>query len=109
MIRQLRVIGIAALALGAASAAHAQQPRMSTSEGGVFLDFGPSYIDYKDIASADQCRMLCIQDARCKVWRYVSGQAPADYGTARRVCVLGDRPVQRRTTPGTWATSGEVK
>jgi hypothetical protein len=43
------------------------------------------------------------------VWRYVSGTAPAEYGRARRICVLGERAPQTRTRPGGWATSGQVQ
>jgi hypothetical protein len=109
MVRQLALVAIAALAFGAASPAQAQAPRASTVEGGVYIDFGPSFVDYQNIESAERCRDLCLQDRRCRVWRYVSGTAPAEYGRARRVCVLGDRAPQTRTRPGGWASSGEVK
>ncbi|HEY7610325.1 MAG TPA: PAN domain-containing protein [Alphaproteobacteria bacterium] len=89
--------------------ADAQQPRASTLEAGVYIEFGPSFVDYQNIESPERCRDLCLQDRRCRVWRYVSGRAPAEYGRARRVCVLGDRPVQNRLRPGTWATSGAVQ
>ena len=107
MVRQFAIASALALALGAA--AQAQQPRASTVEGGVYIEFGPSFVDYQNIESAERCRDLCLQDRRCTVWRYVGGTAPADYGRARRVCVLGDRAPQTRTQPGGWATSGTVK
>ena len=103
------LLGFAALALMAAAPAQAQQPRVSTVEPGVYIEFGASFLDYKNIESGERCRDLCLQDQRCKVWRYVSGTAPAEYGTARRVCVLSDRAQQSRTTPGTWVTSGQVR
>jgi hypothetical protein len=108
MIRQLALAGIAALALGASAQAQ-QPPRASTVEGGVYMEFGPSFVDYQNIESAERCRDLCLQDQRCRVWRYVSGTAPAEYGRARRVCVLGDRAPQTRTRPGGWVTSGQVQ
>lgn len=101
-------LGIVALAL-AAAAAQAQQPRASTVEPGVYIEFGPSFLDYQNIENADRCRDLCLQDQRCRVWRYVSGTAPAEYGRARRVCVLSDRAPQTRTSPGAWVTSGQVR
>jgi hypothetical protein len=100
----------AALAFAVAAPAAAQQgPRASTVEAGVYIEFGPSFVDYQNIESAERCRDLCLQDRRCRVWRYVSGTAPAEYGRARRVCVLGDRAPQTRTRPGGWATSGQVQ
>ena len=109
MRRFLASFGVMALAFSAP--AEAQQPplRTSSSEAGVYLEFGPSFLDYQNIESADRCRGLCLQDQRCRIWRYVSGLAPAEYGRARRVCVLGERPPQTRTTPGTWVTSGQVR
>ena len=108
MIRHIALAG--ALVLGMAAPAAAQQtPRASTVEGGVYIEFGPSFVDYQNIESAERCRDLCLQDRRCRVWRYVSGRAPAEYGVARRVCVLGDRAPQTRTRPGAWATSGQVQ
>ena len=112
MSRSLRFLGAAAFALGlgVVAPAQAQQPpRASTVEGGVYMEFGPSFVDYQNIESAERCRDLCLQDRRCRVWRYVSGTAPAEYGRARRVCVLGDRAPQTRTRPGGWATSGQVQ
>jgi hypothetical protein len=105
------LVSIAVLALAAAAPAAAQQPsgRTSTVEAGVYIEFGPSFVDFQNIASSERCRDLCLQDARCRVWRYVSGRAPAEYGRARRVCVLGDRAPQSRTTPGTWVTSGQTR
>ena len=97
------------LAFGLGGSAQAQQPRASTLEAGVYLDFGPSFVDYQNIESPERCRDLCLQDQRCKVWRYVSGRAPAEYGRARRVCVLGDGAIRNRTRPGTWAASGVVQ
>lgn len=110
MIRHIALAGVAALVLGSAGPAGAQQqPRASTVEAGVYIEFGPSFVDYQNIESAERCRDLCLQDRRCRVWRYVSGRAPAEYGRARRVCVLGDRAPQSRTRPGAWATSGQVQ
>ena len=109
MVRQFALAGIAALAFAASAPAQAQQPRASTVEGGVYIEFGPSFVDYQNIESPERCRDLCLQDRRCRIWRYVSGRAPAEYGRARRVCVLGDRAAQSRTRPGGWATSGQVK
>ena len=109
MLRHIAFAGIAALSLSIAAHATAQQPRASTVEGGVYIEFGPSFLDYQNIESAERCRDLCLQDRRCTVWRYVSGRAPAEYGRARRVCVLGDRAPQTRTRPGAWATSGQVR
>jgi hypothetical protein len=110
MVRHWALAGIAALAIGAGGTALAQQPpRASTVEGGVYIEFGPSFVDYQNIESAERCRDLCLQDRRCRVWRYVSGRAPAEYGRARRVCVLGDRAPQSRTRPGGWATSGQIQ
>lgn len=108
MVRHMALAGAAALALAIGTPAHAQ-PRTSTIEGGVYIEFGPSFVDYQNIESAERCRDLCLQDRRCRVWRYVSGRAPAEYGRARRVCVLGDRAPQSRTQPGGWATSGQVR
>jgi hypothetical protein len=106
----IRHIALAALAFGIAAPAAAQQgPRASTVEAGVYIEFGPSFVDYQNIESAERCRDLCLQDRRCRVWRYVSGTAPAAYGRARRVCVLGDRAPQARTRPGGWATSGQAQ
>jgi hypothetical protein len=108
MIRHIAVAG--ALAFGLAAPADAQQPpRASTVEAGVYIEFGPSFVDYQNIESPERCRDLCRQDRRCRVWRYVSGTAPAEYGRARRICVLGDRAPQTRTRPGGWATSGQVQ
>jgi hypothetical protein len=101
--------GSAALALGIAAPSQAQQPPASTVEAGVYIEFGPSFVDYQNIESAERCRDLCLQDRRCRVWRYVGGTAPADYGRARRLCVLGDRAPQTRTRPGAWVTSGQVR
>lgn len=98
-----------ALGLLFAPIAAAQQPRASTLEAGVYIDFGPSFVDYQNIESPERCRDLCLQDRRCRVWRYVSGRAPAEYGRARRVCVLGDGAIRNRTQPGTWASSGVVQ
>jgi hypothetical protein len=98
-----------ALMLGAGGAARAQQPRSSTLEAGVYIEFGPSFLDYQNIANAERCRTLCLQDQRCRVWRYVTGTAPAEYGRARRVCLLGDRAPQSRTRPGGWVTSVVVQ
>lgn len=109
MIRHIALAGVAALAFGAAAPSMAQQPRASTVEAGVYIEFGPSFVDYQNIESPERCRDLCLQDRRCSVWRYVSGRAPAEYGRARRVCVLGDRAPQTRTRPGAWATSGQVQ
>lgn len=109
MARHLATAGAVVLVLAFGASVQAQQPRSSTVEGGTYIEFGPSFVDYQNIESAERCRDLCLQDRRCKVWRYVSGTAPAEYGRARRVCVLGDRAVQTRTKPGGWATSGEVK
>ena len=104
------VAGAMALAIGVASGAAAQQgPRASTVEPGVYAEFGPSFVDYQNIESAERCRDLCLQDRRCRIWRYVGGQAPAEYGRARRVCVLGDRAAQSRTKHGLWVTSGQVR
>lgn len=102
------ILGALALAFGA-TAAPAQQPGASTVEPGVYIEFGPSFVDYQNIESAERCRELCLQDRRCRVWRYITGRAPAEYGRARRLCVLGDRAPQRRTAPGAWAISGQVK
>ena len=109
MVRHFATASAVALAFALAAPAQAQQPRSSTVEGGTYIEFGPSFVDYQNIESAERCRDLCLQDQRCKIWRYVGGTAPAEYGRARRVCVLGDRAVQTRTKPGGWATSGEVK
>ena len=109
MKRFLVCFGALALALAAPAAAQQPSGRTSTVEAGVYLEFGPSFVDYQNIESGERCRDLCLQDARCRVWRYVSGTAPAEYGRARRVCVLGDRAPQSRTTPGAWATSGQVR
>jgi hypothetical protein len=109
MIRQFASASVVALAFALGAPAQAQQPRSSTVEGGTYIEFGPSFVDYQNIESAERCRDLCLQDKRCTVWRYVSGTAPADLGRARRVCVLGDRAAQTRTKPGGWATSGVVK
>jgi hypothetical protein len=109
MVRPFALAGVAALAFALGTPAQAQQPRASTVEGGVFIEFGPSFVDYQNIESAERCRDLCLQDRRCRAWRYVSGRAPAEYGRARRVCVLGDRAQQSRTRPGGWATSGQVQ
>jgi hypothetical protein len=108
MLRLLACAGVAVLA-AAASAQAQQPPRASTVEAGVYIEFGPSFIDYQNIESPERCRDLCLQDRRCRVWRYVGGTAPAEYGRARRVCVLGDRTVQNRQRPGSWATSGVVQ
>ncbi len=108
MIRRIALAG--ALAFGFVAPAAAQQPpRASTVEAGVYIEFGPSFVDYQNIESPERCRDLCLQDRRCRVWRYVGGTAPAEYGRARRVCVLGDRAPQTRTRPGGWATSGQVQ
>jgi hypothetical protein len=104
----LAVLGVA-LMLGAGGTANAQQPRTSTLEAGVYIEFGPSFVDYQNIDSAERCRTLCLQDQRCRVWRYVTGTAPAEYGRARRVCVLSDRAPQTRTQPGRWVSSGVVQ
>ena len=109
MSRLLAAFGFAALAASFSAPALAQQPRASTMEAGVYIDFGMSFLDYQNIESAERCRDLCLLDGRCRVWRYVSGRAPAEYGRARRVCVLGDRAPQTRTRPGAWATSGQVQ
>jgi hypothetical protein len=109
MVRLRALAGAAALALAIGAPAHAQQPRASTVEGGVYIEFGPSFVVYQNIESAERCRDLCLLDGRCRVWRYVSGRAPAEYGRARRVCALGDRAPQSRTRPGGWATSGQVQ
>ena len=108
MYRYLACAGTALL-LATGAPAHAQQPRASTVEAGVYIEFGPSFVDYQNIKSAERCRDLCLQDRRCRVWRYVSGTAPAEYGRARRVCVLGDGAAQSRQRPGAWATSGVVQ
>lgn len=108
MNRKLALFGLA-LVLGAAGSAQAQQPRTATIEPGVYIEFGPSFVDYQNIENAERCRTLCVQDQRCRVWRYVTGTAPAEYGRARRLCVLGDRPPQTRTQPGAWAISGIVQ
>lgn len=108
-MRNFAAIAAATLAFGFVQAAGAQTLRNSTVEPGVYLDFGPSFLDYQNIDSADRCRELCQKEARCRVWRYVSAQAPSEYGRARRLCVLGDRRPVTRTKPGGWATSGEVK
>lgn len=105
---RLAFIGHAVLALGLGTA-HAQQPRASSVEAGVHIEFGSSFVDYQNIASAERCRDLCVQDRRCRVWRHVAGTAPAEYGRARRLCVLGDRVPQTRTRLGAWVTSGEVR
>ncbi|MCW5774241.1 MAG: hypothetical protein KIT16_21540 [Rhodospirillaceae bacterium] len=99
----------AAFTLVFAGAALAQPLRTSTVEPGVYIEFGPSFLDYQNIDSAGRCRELCEKEARCRVWRYVSGTAPAEYGRARRLCVLSERRPISRTKPGLWATSGEVK
>src|SRR5262245_38646684 len=109
MSRLLASVGFAVLAAAFSVPAMAQQPRASTIEGGVYIDFGMSFLDYQNIESPERCRDLCLQDKRCRVWRYVGGTAPADYGRARRVCVLGDRAQLNRTRPGRWATSGVVQ
>ncbi len=109
MVRHIALATVAAFAFGFGAAAEAQQPRASTVEAGVYIEFGPSFVDYQNIESAARCRDLCLQDQRCRVWRYVGGTAPAEYGRARRVCVLGDRAPQTRTRPGGWATSGQVQ
>jgi hypothetical protein len=109
MARHFAIASAVVFAFGLVGAAAAQQPRASTVESGVYMEFGPSFVDYQNIESAERCRDLCLQDRRCTVWRYVSGTAPADYGRARRICVLGDRAPQTRTQPGGWATSGTVK
>ena len=111
-MRVLRVTiaaaGVAALTL-AAGAVQAQPLRNSTIEPGVYIEFGPSFLDFQNIDSAEQCQKLCLQQPRCHVWRYVTGRAPAEYGRARHLCVLGDRRRVRRTHPGAWAISGVVK
>jgi hypothetical protein len=107
MKQKLALFGLA-LALGVGAAA-AQQTRTSTIEPGVYIEFGPSFVDYQNIDSAERCRTLCLQDQRCRTWRYVTGTAPAEYGRARRLCVLSDRAPQTRTRPGPWATSGQVQ
>jgi hypothetical protein len=109
----MRLIRMSAVAVGAAltfaaGAPHAQPLRHSTMEPGVYIEFGPSFLDFRDIDSAERCWDLCRKNPRCRVWRYVTGRAPADYGTARRLCVLGDRRPLRRTRPGGWAISGQV-
>ena len=109
MQRHFRIFGLVAFACGLAAAASAQQPRVSSFEAGVYIDFGFSFLDYQNIESAERCRDLCLQDRRCRVWRYIAGTAPADYGTARRLCVLGDRGPLSRTRPGSWAISGQVR
>jgi hypothetical protein len=98
-----------AFAFGIAGAASAQQPRASSLEAGVYIEFGASFVDYQNVVSADQCRSLCVQDTRCKVWRYISSRAPAEYGRARRVCVLGDGAAQSRENAGAWVSSGVVQ
>jgi len=108
MIRKLALFGLA-LILGATGSAQAQQPRNATLEPGVYIEFGPSFVDYQNIENAERCRTLCLQDQRCRVWRYVTGTAPAEYGRARRLCVLGDRAPQTRTQTGAWAISGVVQ
>lgn len=107
--RRLAWIGIAVAALASAGGVGAQSPRNATIEAGVHLEFGPSFLDYQNIDSAERCRVLCIEKARCRAWRYITAQAPADFGRARRTCVLGDRAVQRRTAAGGWTVSGEAK
>ncbi len=109
MRRYLASFGVIALTLAAPAAAQQPSARTSSVEAGTYIEFGPSFLDYQNIESADRCRDLCLQDARCRVWRYVSGTAPAEYGRARRVCVLGDRAPQSRATPGNWVTSGQVR
>ena len=109
MSRYLACAGVALLLATGAPAFAEQQPRASTVEAGVYIEFGPSFVDYQNIESAERCRDLCLQDRRCRVWRYVGGTAPAEYGRARRVCVLGDRAAQNRQRPGAWATSGVVQ
>ncbi len=106
--RHLAWIGIAA-GLAFAGSAAAQTPRNATLEPGVHIEFGPSFLDYQNIDSAERCRVLCVENARCRAWRYITAQAPADYGRSRRTCVLGDRAVQRRTGTGAWTVSGEAK
>jgi len=103
------VAGLALAGLALAAPAGAQQPRASSVEAGIYIEFGPSFVDYQNIESGERCRDLCLQDQRCKVWRYVGGTAPAEYGRARRVCVLSDRAPQTRTKPGNWVTSGQVR
>jgi len=109
MRRFLASFGVFALAFVAPAEAQAPPGRASSVEAGVYIEFGPSFLDYQNIESAERCRDLCLQDQRCRIWRYVGGKAPAEYGRARRVCVLGDRPQQSRTTPGSWVTSGQVR
>ena len=109
MRRILASCSVVALALAVPALAQQPSGRTSSVEAGVYIEFGPSFLDYQNIESGDRCRDLCLQDARCRVWRYTGGTAPAEYGRARRVCVLGDRAPQSRTTPGTWVTSGQVR
>jgi hypothetical protein len=109
MQRLFRVFGLVAFACGLPAAVSAQQPRASSFETGVYIDFGPSFLDYQNIGNAERCRDLCLQDRRCRVWRYVAATAPAEYGRARRLCVLGEGAPQTRTRPGSWAISGQVR
>lgn len=109
MNRFLGTCGAAAILLAVGISAHAQQPRASSFEAGVYIEFGPSFLDYQNIENAERCRDLCLQDRRCRVWRYVAGTAPAEYGRARRLCLLGDRAPQTRTRPGGWVASGVAR